>query len=247
MYVHFTDKFKLSGGQDMIGIIGAMSVEVDSICAAMTDRSIKTVSGIDFNTGILYNSPVVVARCGIGKVSAAVCAQIMISVFGANRIINTGVAGGLADGMRQGDIAVATGFVEHDMDTTPLGDAPGYLSGLDIIELPCDKTLGDQIFAISSLNSDYSTLRGIIATGDQFIASRERSEFIRSTFSACACEMEGGAIAHVCFMAGVPFAAVRCISDNADGEAGLSYGDFVGIAAERCAQLVLSLFRRVSE
>jgi len=231
----------------MTGIIGAMSVEVDSICAAMSNREVKTVSGIDFNCGILFNSPVVVARCGIGKVSAAVCAQIMISVFGAGRIINTGVAGGLANSLRQGDIVVASGFVEHDMDTTPLGDAPGYLSGLDIIQLPCDNMLAGQIFELSSKNSGYSTLKGLIATGDQFIANRERSDYIRDTFDASACEMEGGAIAHVCFMAGIPFAAVRCISDNADGEAGLSYSDFVGIAANRCANLVLDLFRRTSE
>lgn len=231
----------------MTGIIGAMAVEVESICAAMTDCTVKTISGIDFYSGILFNSPVVTARCGIGKVSAAVCAQIMISVFSADRIINTGVAGGLAAGMRQGDIVVATGFVEHDMDTTPLGDAPGYLSGLDIIELPCDKALGQQLYSLSAADSSYSTAAGVIATGDQFVASRERSDFLRTTFGACACEMEGGAIAHVCFMAGIPFAAVRCISDNADGEAGLSYGEFVGIAAKRCAALVMSLFNRRSE
>jgi len=231
----------------MTGIIGAMRVEVESICAAMSNRTVKIISGIEFNCGVLYNSPVIVAQCGIGKVSAAVCAQIMISVFGAKRIINTGVAGGLEAGMHQGDIAIAHGFVEHDMDTTPLGDAPGYLSGLNIVVLPCDTKLIDTIMQISASNFSHTTYGGIIATGDQFVASKERSDFIRTTFNAIACEMEGGAIAHVCYMAGIPFAAVRCISDNADGEAGLSYSDFVGIAAERCAQIVLSIFRRTSE
>lgn len=230
----------------MIGIIGAMDIEVNSIAAAMADAEKQTISGIPFVSGKLSGIPAVIAKCGIGKVSAAVCAQILISVFRVDKIINTGVAGGLAPVLRQGDIVAATGFVEHDMDTTPLGDAPGYLSGLDIITLPCDNELSELAATVSAQSQEYSTVRGIIATGDQFIASRERSDFIRSTFNAAACEMEGGAIAHVCYMGGIPFAAVRCISDNADGEAGMSYADFSVIAAERCAQLVLELFRRMS-
>lgn len=230
----------------MIGIIGAMEIEVRSIAAAMTDAETKTISGIPFVSGKLSGTPAVIAKCGIGKVSAAVCAQILISVFNVEKIINTGVAGGLAPELRQGDIVVASGFVEHDMDTTPLGDAPGYLSGLDIITLPCDKELSELAADVSAQTQDYSTIRGIVATGDQFIASRERSDYIRTTFNASACEMEGGAIAHVCYMGGIPFTAVRCISDNADGEAGLSYADFSVIAAERCANLVLELFRRIT-
>lgn len=231
----------------MTGIIGAMEIEVRSITAAMTDTETKTISGIPFVAGKLNGSPAVIAKCGIGKVSAAVCAQILISVFNVDKIINTGVAGGLAPELRQGDIVVASGFVEHDMDTTPLGDAPGYLSGLDIITLPCDEEISGLAAAVSAQNKDYNTLRGIIATGDQFIASRERSDYIRTTFNAAACEMEGGAIAHVCYMGGIPFTAVRCISDNADGEAGMSYADFSVIAAERCAGLVLEIFGRMAQ
>lgn len=231
----------------MTGIIGAMEIEVRSITAAMTDTETKTISGIPFAAGKLNGSPAVIAKCGIGKVSAAVCAQILISVFNVDKIINTGVAGGLAPELRQGDIVVASGFVEHDMDTTPLGDAPGYLSGLDIITLPCDEEISGLAAAVSEQNKDYNTLRGIIATGDQFIASRERSDYIRTTFNAAACEMEGGAIAHVCYMGGIPFTAVRCISDNADGEAGMSYADFSVIAAERCAGLVLEIFGRMAQ
>ena len=227
----------------MTGIIGAKSIEIERIAAAMTDKDERAISGISFITGTLHGKDVVLAISGIGKVSAAVCAQIMISVFGADSMINTGVAGGLAAGLRQGDLVVADSFVEHDMDTSPTGDPYGYLSGLDTVELPCDKGLSDAFFALASAKGEYSTLRGVIATGDQFVASTERSAFIRDTFGASACEMEGGAIAHVCFMANIPFAAVRCISDNADGEAGLSYWDFVGIAAVRCSELVIEFFR----
>ena len=231
----------------MTGIIGAMKIEVESIAASMTYKRERIISGISFISGRLYGQSVVLARCGIGKVSAAVCAQILISVYKVDSIINTGVAGGLAAELRQGDIVVASGFVEHDMDTSPIGDPVGWLSGLDTIQLPCGEELADRLYKIASANDNYATLRGIIASGDQFVASAERAEFIRSTFGAAACEMEGAAIAHACFMAKIPFAAVRCISDNADGEAGMSYADFSAIAADRCAKLVLDTFAEAAE
>ncbi len=231
----------------MFGIIGALSIEIENIKASMTEKELCSISGIDFIKGKLFGHDTVLAMSGIGKVSAAVCAQIMISVFDAERIINTGVAGGLATELCQGDIVVADCFVEHDMDTSPTGDPYGYLTGLDTVQLPCSSELSDMLYELSAKCGDYHTIRGIIATGDQFVASTERSDFIRNTFGASACEMEGGAIAHVCFMAKIPFAAVRCISDNADGEAGLSYLDFVGFAAERCAGLVLDFFRGYTE
>lgn len=223
----------------MIGIIGALTMEVELLTAALENRETAVISGITFNTGTLCGHRAVIAVSGAGKVNAAVCAQIMITVYHADRIINTGVAGGIASQLRQGDMVIASALVQHDMDTTGVGDPLGFISGIGMVEMPCDTATVDAVRAIADKASDYNTISGIVATGDQFIADKQKTAWLAERFNAVACEMEGGAIAQVCCMTGIPFAVLRCISDNADGSAGVSYAEFGAAAAKRSAQLLI--------
>ena len=225
--------------QQYIGIIGAMKVEVDAICASVTDPKEETVSGIRFVTGCLCGRPVVVAQCGIGKVYAAMCAQTMILRYQPAVILNTGVGGCLTDKLSIGDIAIADHVVEHDMDTSPLGDPVGFISGLDQIYLSCTPAVVECLAACATeLGIPYT--RGIIASGDQFISSEAKKKWIHEQFdrdergTCVACEMEGAAIGQVCCVNGVPFGIVRAISDKDDA---MDYSMFVVKAADMASRV----------
>ena len=223
------------------GIIGAMDVEVESIANNMQDVEHKVVSGIPFSRGTLSGKPVVLARCGIGKVNAAICAQIMISVFGVNEIINTGVAGGVAKGIKRNDVVIAERFVQHDVDTSAIGDQVGFVSTINKVYFDTDKGITASLKA--AIGNKACTVMGTVATGDQFIADKKNGKKIHERFNASACDMEGGAIAQVCLMANVPFGAVRCISDSADEKAHMDYSEFSAKAAATCAAMVLEYFK----
>lgn len=215
----------------MIGIIGAMKPEIDGIKAIIEDKEVKIISGIEFVCGKVGGARVVAAQSGIGKVFAAICAQTMILEYKPDAIINVGVGGTLCDKLSIGDIAVATDVVQHDMDTSPLGDPVGLLSGINIVEIPCKSELAGKIVkAATELNIKTET--GIIASGDQFIASPVQKEKIKKNFDAVACEMEGGSIGHVCYVNDVDFCVIRAISDSANGEASMDYPEFMKMAAE---------------
>lgn len=224
----------------MIGIIGAMKTETDALIAAMTERAEQTVSGITYTKGRLCGQECVVATCGIGKVFAAICAQTMILSYAPALIINTGVGGTLTPALGIGDIAIADRLVQHDMDTSPLGDPVGLVSGINRIYFDADSAT---VKALSKVVSDIGAQGeiGCIASGDQFVATAAKKEYIRDTFGAIACEMEGAAIAHVATVNGTPFAVLRAISDSADGGATEDYPAFVSRAAARSVE-VLSRF-----
>lgn len=230
----------------MIGIIGAMSVEVEALKAKIKDPKKETVSGIELVSGTLSGRPVVVAQCGIGKVFAAVCAQIMILRYGVRRIINTGVAGTLSADIGILDFAVSTAVVQHDMDTTAIGDAPGLISGINVVKIPSAPALSSLVLSRAQALG-YKAMGGIIASGDQFINNADRKAFIRDTFGAVACEMEGAAIGHVCYISGVDFVIIRCISDNASGEADMEYPEMVSRAAVRSQALVESIIEGLED
>jgi adenosylhomocysteine nucleosidase len=228
----------------MIGIIGAMSVEVEALKAKIENAKRETVSGIEFVSGKLCGADAVVAQCGIGKVFAAICAQTMIIKYGVKKIINTGVAGTLSEKIGILDIAVSSAVVQHDMDTTAIGDAPGLISGINVVEMPASAELCERVAAIARAQGNNCEC-GVIASGDQFINSAERKAFIRDTFGAIACEMEGAAIGHVCYVGGVDFVIIRCISDNASGEAEMEYPEMVKRAAVKSQALVEAILAEV--
>lgn len=221
----------------MIGIIGAMTLEIEGLRALMTDKQEKTVSGIKYVSGIIENQRVVTAVSGIGKVFAAICAQTMILEYNPDVIINTGVAGTLTEGLSIGDIAVAKNVVQHDMDTSPLGDPKGLISGINVIYIDSDiKTSEGLSKAAKELN--INTVSGTVASGDQFIASKDKKTEIVESFNAVACEMEGAAVGQVCYVNKKPFAVLRAISDSADGSAELDYPTFSRMAAENYVKVV---------
>lgn len=230
----------------MIGIIGAMSVEVEALKAKMKCAKRETVSGIEFVSGKLGGKRAVVAQCGIGKVFAAVCAQTMILKYGVSAIINTGVAGTLSPEIGILDFAVSSGVVQHDMDTTAIGDAPGLISGINIVEISASDALCKRVVGEAE-KLGFKAKSGVIASGDQFINNAARKAFIRDTFGAIACEMEGASIGHVCYLSGVDFAIIRCISDNASGEAEMEYPEMVKRAAVRSQALVEAVLEGLEE
>lgn len=215
-----------------VGIIGAMKIEVDALCDMMQDTTIEKIAGIDFHKGTLCGRSVVVAQCGIGKVFAAMCAQAMILTYAPAVIVNTGVAGTLTDRLSIGQVAIADRLVQHDMDTTPLGDPAGLISGINMVYFPTDPQASACLAnCVAAEGVTYAT--GTIASGDQFIATQTQKNFIISTFDGMvACEMEGASIAHVCYMNQTPCAVLRAISDGGDDEAAMDYPTFCAHAAQ---------------
>ena len=226
-----------------IGIIGAMQIEVEAICAAMENTVTETVGNMTFVCGDLRGKRVVCAKCGIGKVFAAMCAQTMILRYAPDCIINSGVAGTLSESLSIGQIALAEQVVQHDMDTSPIGDPVGLISGINIIYIPTDPTVTAALAAaVGSEGVPY--LRGTVASGDQFICHTADKDRIRSTFETehkpvIACEMEGAAIGQVCYVNGVPYGILRAISDGGDEQAFADYPTFLAAAAETATGVML--------
>ena len=221
----------------MIGIIGAMELEITRLREQLADKKEEQISGVRFTRGRLCDKEVVLAVCGIGKTFAALCAQTMILRYNPEMLINVGVAGTLSDRLSIGDMAIGTSAVCHDMDTSPLGDPLGLISGINLVELPLDEQMRAS-FEDCCREESIPCLSGVIASGDQFVDTAARKEFIKNTFSAIACEMEGQAIAQVCYVNRKPCAILRSISDSADGTA-MDYERFKELAAEHSTKVLL--------
>ena len=210
----------------MLGIIGAMQVEIETIVEELENKSEKIIGGIKFYQGSLWGREVVASVCGVGKVFAGICAQTMILNFDIDNVLNIGVGGSLTENLSIGDLGIATAVVQHDMDTTPLGDPLGLISGLDIVEIPCDEAQTE----LWKKAADIAKIRhyeGVIASGDCFVSSSAKKDHIKDAFKGIVCEMEGGAIGQVCFLNRVPFNVIRAVSDNADGSADMDFPKFV--------------------
>ena len=228
----------------MIGIIGAMEVEVKNLKAKIENKKTEFLSGIEFVSGKLSGKDVVIAQCGIGKVFASICTEAMILKYSPEYIINTGVAGTLTTELSIGDVAISESVVQHDMDTSPIGDPKGLLSGINIINIPANEylsSLAQEVIREQNINC----LKGVIASGDQFIASKAQKDFIVSEFSAIACEMEGASVGHVCFVNNVKFLILRAISDSADNSSHMDYPTFLQMASENSTKVTLELIKRI--
>lgn len=228
----------------IIGIIGAMASEVDGLKAIMADRKTEEISSIEFCGGVINGCGAVVAEAGVGKVNAAVTAQTMILRYGVDAVINTGVAGGLDKRLGIGDMVVADRTAEHDMDTTPLGDEPGYITGLDRVYCECDGRL-TKMLAECAGERGLNTIIGTVVSGDAFICRDEQRERLIRVFGAAAAEMEGASIGHVCAMNGVPFAVLRSISDGADSDSSMSFREFCELASSNSIEIMKSLLARL--
>lgn len=214
-------------------IIGAMDIEVEQVSKLIKNPQICEIGKTTFISGHYKNVDLIVARCGIGKVNAAICTQTLILKFAPNQIINIGVSGGTED-MQIGDIGVATGLIQHDMDTSPVGDPVGFISGIDLIEIPASKIVMDTLLAAAKQAGMYAK-ESIFATGDQF-ATREKIKQIKDQFNANIVDMEGAAIAQACYKSNIDFGAIRVVSDN--GHAQAEYEKFKYEAANKCEKII---------
>ena len=225
--------------QAATGIIGAMDEEVASLKEAMKINSTKTIADMEFFEGTLDGKAVVVVQCGMGKVNAGICAQTLINEFGCTRIINTGVAGSLDAEIGIGDIVVSTDAVQHDFTVEAIGFQKGEIPYTGLYAFPADETLRAlAVSAAQAVAPEIHVFEGRVCSGDQFISTREQRETILSNFGGECCEMEGGAIAQVCYLNHTPYVIIRAISDKADDSEEISYEVFKVSAAARCAAIV---------
>ena len=228
----------------MIGIICALKIEVDGLKELLENPEITKKAGLEFTCGKIFEKDVVLLESGVGKVNAAVGTQIMIDLFNPDVIINSGIAGSLSKNLTIGDIVISTDCVEHDFNCTELGEPRGQLWFTDEkrIAIPADKdTCKKLVECCQGLGSHVMT--GRIATGDIFVTYRGKREFIAFEFDALCCEMEGGAVGHVCYMNKVPFAILRSISDDFKFNTSENYEEFKHLAADRAIKAIKKFIR----
>jgi len=225
-----------------IGIIGALEGEVALLKEAMQVKSEKRKAGLSLVEGMLCDQEVVVVRCGVGKVHAALCAQLLVDDYGVELLINTGIAGSLDVAINIGDIVVATDAVQHDMDTMEFGYKKGQVPGLDVLAFETDKKLAKLAHDLcEEVNPDIQCHMGRIATGDQFICVKETKDAIARTHHALVCEMEGASIGQVAYLNQIPFVIIRAVSDKADDSAYLDYPTFEKQAMQHSSHLVMAM------
>ena len=227
-----------------LGIIGAMDVEVATLKEQMEGLQAATIAGMEFCTGKLEGLDVVVVQCGVGKVNAAMCTQILCSGYGVTHLVNTGIAGSLCAELDIADMVVSTDAMYHDVDVTPFGYPGGAVPGMPL-SYPADERLCAYAFAAAEAVNPGHTRTGRVASGDQFVSRKEQKEKIIANTSAMCTEMEGAAIAHTAYRNGVPFVILRAISDKADDSAEMDYPTFEKIAAHRCAEVTKNLARQL--
>lgn len=229
-----------------VGFICAMQCELDAVTKLFSDLTVKKYGSIEFFCGKVCGVEAIAAKCGVGKVFAAICTQTMILGFSPDLIINTGVAGNLSDTLRIGDVALSSAVVQHDMDTSPLGDPIGLISGINKVEIESDVSAA--LVMQSALNDiGINNTVGIIASGDQFIASPEKKAQIKESFGAISCEMEGAAVGHTCYVNGVRFLVVRAISDDANNDSPEDFPAYCVKVSENSSKAILEFMKMLAE
>lgn len=230
-----------------VGIIGAMDVELNALRSKLEGAKAVGRGALAFTEGVLNSVSVVLAKSGVGKVNAALCAQRIISEFGVTHVINTGIAGAAQSGLGALDFVVSTDALYHDMDATVFGYKPTKIPGQDVSDFKADGAMiraAREAFASLPEAADHRLVCGRVASGDRFISSREAKERIRSICDPACVDMEGAAIAHACFLNKVPFVIIRCMSDAADDGAESAYRFNEETAARLSASLVLAMLGR---
>ena len=230
-----------------LGIIGAMEEEVETLLGLMEEKRESQKAGSRFFDGVLEGLPVTVVQCGVGKVNAALCAQILCDCFGVTHLVNTGIAGSLCADLDIGDLVVSQDAMYHDVDAVAFGYPVGKVPGMDVTAFPADDTLIGYAFAAAEAVNPGHTKIGRVASGDQFVASREVKERIIEITKALCTEMEGAAIAQTAYRNQLPFVILRAISDKADDSTTMDYPSFERLAAHRCAAVTQTLAKRLWE
>ena len=228
-----------------LGIIGAMTIEIETLKENMKDLRLSRHTGMEFCEGTLEGLPVVVVQCGVGKVNAAMCAQILCSCYGVTHLVNTGIAGSLSAQLDIGDLVVSRDAMYHDFDCVHFGYEMGKVPGMDVVSFPADETLiGYACSAAEAVNPGHVRI-GRVASGDQFVAEKALKERIIARTQGLCTEMEGAAIAQTAYRNRIPFVILRAISDKADDSAEMDYPTFERISAHRCAEVTRGLARQL--
>jgi adenosylhomocysteine nucleosidase len=229
-----------------IGIIGAMDVEVNHLKQTMHITKTTTVAGQEYCEGTIGETEVVVVKCGVGKVRAGMSVQVLNDLFHVTHIINTGVAGSLNNDLNIGDVLVSKDAVYHDVDATNFGYALGEVPSSGCLYYEADAKLREAaVDAVKNAAGDVNVIEGRVASGDQFIRTKEKKAWIKENFNADCCEMEGCAIAQASYLNQIPFVIIRAISDKADESVQESYDVFEGKAAEHCAKIVAYMLKKI--
>ena len=228
-----------------LGIIGAMQVEVEILLSCLENKKETSVAGSAFYEGTLEGLEVAIVQCGVGKVNAAICAQILCDCFGVTHLVNTGIAGSLDAKLDIGDLLISKDAMYHDFDCVHFGYEMGKVPGMDVVAFPADTAmiqLASQ--AAEAVHPGHVTV-GRVASGDLFVAEKTAKDRIIATTQGLCTEMEGAAIAQTAYRNGVPFVILRAISDKADNSAEMDYPTFERIAAHRCAQVTQHLAKQL--
>lgn len=230
-----------------IAIIGAMDEEVSRLKEKMNVNKIEKKAGMEFFHGELSGKEVVVVKSGIGKVNAGICTQILVDDFGVDAVINTGIAGSLKNEINIGDIVLSLDALQHDMDATGFGYEPGIIPRMETSVFKGDETLIQVAKEVNEeVNTEISTFVGRVVSGDQFISDHAKKEQLVNQFAGYCTEMEGAAIAQVCYLNQIPFLIIRAISDKADNSATMDYSEFEAKAIEHTVKLVSGMMAKIA-
>ena len=230
-----------------LGIIGAMAVEVETLKSEMKELNVVRKAGMEFYDGVLEGLHVVVVQCGVGKVNAAMCAQVLCDCFGVTHLVNTGIAGSLCADLDIGDLLISSDAMYHDFDAQKFGYEMGEVPGMGVLTFAADEEMiALACTAAEAVNPGHSRV-GRVASGDLFVAEKHVKEAIIAKTNALCTEMEGAAIAHVAFRNKLPFVILRAISDKADDSAEMDYPTFEAIAAHRCAQVARIMAKKLCD
>lgn len=229
----------------MIGIIGAMEEETKELLEQMKNRKDEAVHHLQYITGTIGGTEVVLTQSGIGKVNSALATAFMIDRYQPELIINTGSAGGMRPGLHIGDVLVADFLAYHDVDATAFGYQKGQVPQMPAVYQSCSNSV-EKITAAAAAVGLHPE-KGMIVSSDSFIASREGVERIKREFpEAGATEMEGASIAQTCYVLDTPFVVIRAISDSADEEASHSFDEFIIEAGRKSAEMVIEFLKNIS-
>lgn len=228
-----------------IGIIGAMQEEIEALLEIMTDKVREKKGVLEFYCGKYEGVEIIVVKAGIGKVNAAMCTQCLIDNYKPDAVINVGVAGAINDDLNIGDIVLSTYLQEHDFDVTAFGYEKGVIPRLDSSKFYADEKLVDLAYSFNNDFKEINLHKGVIVSGDVFVSSRLLKDELESKFNAYCAEMEGAAIAHVCYLQNVPFLVIRSMSDKADGNSPKNFDEFVLSSAQNAVRLIKDILSKM--
>lgn len=227
-----------------IGIVGAMAQEVEILANLMENKVVTQVASCTIYEGTIQGKAVALLQSGIGKVAAAIGTTMLLQQAKPDLVINTGSAGGVAQGLKVGDIVISSETIYHDADVTAFGYTKGQLPACPPAFISDEKLL--DIAEKIAQEQGHNVKRGLICSGDSFINGGDALAKIKADFpTVMAVEMEATAIAQVCHVFNVPFVVVRAISDAGDGEASMSFEEFLPLAAKQSSQMVLGMLEKL--